>query len=224
MKKAAGTYAADHYIKDGMTVGLGTGSTSYFFIQRLLERCKEGLNIQVVGTSKASEEMAKKANVSCIPHENVTDIDITVDGADLINPNFEIFKGGGGACFREKIIATASKEWIVIIDESKLHPTLFGTKLPVEILPFCYQTTIKQIHALGFEGELRLDEKEKLYQTDNGNYLLDIQLTQPLDSAKSTHDALIKIVGVCETGLFFDMASHLIIGKADGSVEVREAK
>ncbi|PGB32951.1 ribose-5-phosphate isomerase RpiA, partial [Bacillus wiedmannii] len=139
-KQLAGEYAAN-FVKDGMKVGLGTGSTVYWAIQKLGERIKEGLSFQAVPTSKETEVLAKQLNISLISLNDVQSLDLTIDGADEIDANLQLIKGGGGALLREKIVATSSKELIIIADESKLVTHLGTFPLPVEIIPFSWKQT-----------------------------------------------------------------------------------
>lgn len=135
LKQLAGEYAAN-FVKDGMKVGLGTGSTVYWTIQKLGERVKEGLSFQAVPTSKETEALAKQLSIPLISLNEIEILDLTIDGADEIDSNLQIIKGGGGALLREKIVASSSKELIIIADESKLVTHLGTFPLPVEIIPF----------------------------------------------------------------------------------------
>ena len=205
MKRAVGYHAAE-CIEDGMIVGLGTGSTAHYFIERLSERCREGLIIKAVASSNRSTEEAH--DIPMIDIGEIDTIDITVDGADEIDAQKRMIKGGGGALLREKIVASASREMIVIIDESKYVDHLGGVPLPVEILPFGQKATLRHIHELGYHGKLRD------FTTDNGNHIYDITTNVP----KKAHTDLIVIPGVVETGFFSGLAGRVFIGHADGSV------
>ena len=202
-----------------MVVGIGTGSTAYFFIQALIERCQEGLKIKAVSSSKASAELAKEGGIEILDLNDVEFIDITVDGADEIDSKKRMIKGGGGALLREKIVANASNEMIVIVDESKVVEHLGAFPLPVEVNPFGYELTKRQIEKQGFRAALR--EKEgKTYVTDNGNYILDLKF-QHLPGEPEEHDQVLKeIPGVLETGFFFDLAGRVIIGNQEGKVKI----
>ena len=217
IKKRVGIFATE-LIEDDMLVGLGTGSTAYFFIERLAERCRDGLNIKAVASSEASQTLAKKGAIPLTDINELTHLDITVDGADEVDPKKRMIKGGGGALLREKIIATMSKEMIVIIDESKLCDKLGKHKLPVEVVPFACLATKHQIEELGYSGSWRKAKDGTLYITDNNNYLFDIHFPTPREAPEQDHTALMHIPGVVETGFFFNLATQIIIGFSDGQI------
>ncbi|KXI72059.1 ribose-5-phosphate isomerase, partial [Bacillus cereus] len=171
LKQLAGEYAAN-FVKDGMKVGLGTGSTAYWAIQKLGQRVKEGLSIQAVPTSKETEALAKQLNIPLILLNDVQRLDLTIDGADEIDSNLQLIKGGGGALLREKIVASSSKELIIIADESKFVTRLGTFPLPVEIIPFSWKQTERKIQSLGCQTTLRLKNNE-IFITDNNNMIVD---------------------------------------------------
>ena len=218
MKKKAGESAAE-WIEEGMLVGLGTGSTVFHFINRLIQRTAEGLHIQFVSSSIQSQEQAKAGGIPLADINAITSIDITVDGADEIDAKRRMIKGGGGALLREKILANTSREMWVIVDESKVVEKLGKHPLPVEILPFGRGATIDKIRKLGFLGHLRTRDDDRLFETDNGNLIYDIQFESLRDDPESDHERLIRIPGLLETGFFFNLASRLLIGRADGTVD-----
>ncbi|WP_309567963.1 ribose-5-phosphate isomerase RpiA, partial [Bacillus thuringiensis] len=148
LKQLAGEYAAN-FVNDGMKIGLGTGSTVYWTIQKLGERVKEGLSFQAVPTSKETEALAQQLNIPLISLNDVQSLDLTIDGADEIDSNLQLIKGGGGALLREKIVASSSKELIIIADESKFVTHLGNFPLPVEIIPFSWKQTENKIQSLG---------------------------------------------------------------------------
>ncbi len=221
LKKQAGEQAA-HFIKDGMIVGIGTGSTVYYFINELTKLCKKGLKIQAVSSSDRSYEQAKAGGIPLIDINSIKSIDITVDGADEVDSEKRLIKGGGGALLREKILANSSKEMIVIVDESKVVEKLGTHPLPVEILPFAHVATINKINMLGFRGELRALEKDGLYVTDNGNYIYDIHFENTRDNPEEDHFRIIQIPGVIETGYFFNLAGQILIARSSGQIEHRK--
>ncbi len=218
-KKAAGQAAAE-MIKDGMLVGLGTGSTTAFFIEALGKRCHEGLKISAVATSKQSAWQAEQLEIPLEDFEAITKLDITVDGADEIDPQKNMIKGGGGALLREKLLATASQEMIVVIDEKKLVNHLGFHPLPVEIARFVYRNTLARLEAEGYQGVLRLYSDQEPFVTDNGNYIVDIHYPTPITDPKQEQQRLKNITGVLETGLFFNLAGRVVIGYEDGRVKV----
>jgi len=209
-KKAAGEKAAS-LIHDGMIVGLGTGSTTRYFLEALSRR---NLRIKCGCTSKRTEELAKELNLLLVPIEAIREFDVDVDGADQIDKNLNMIKGGGGALLREKIVAKASKKMIVLIDPSKRVQKLGGRTLPIEIAQFGAHFTIAHIEDLGYTGALRKT------LTDNGNLIFDIDLKGPLSDPESLNAKLLNIPGVLETGLFLGMATEVIEGNEDGSVKI----
>ncbi|CAM3894108.1 ribose 5-phosphate isomerase A [Bacillus mobilis] len=214
LKQLAGEYAAN-FVKDGMKVGLGTGSTVYWLIQKLGERVKEGLSIQAVPTSKETEVLAKQLSIPLIPLNEIGILDLTIDGADEIDSNLQLIKGGGGALLREKIVATSSKELIIIADESKLVTHLGTFPLPVEITPFSWKQTESKIQALGCQTTLRLKNNET-FITDNNNLIIDCVFPHDISNPANLHTQLKMITGVVETGLFVNMTSKAIIGTKNG--------
>lgn len=217
LKKNVG-YKAASLVEDGMLVGLGTGSTATHFIKRLIERCQEGLKITAVSSSIRTLEMAKAGKIPVLSMDEVTSIDLTIDGADEVDPKFRLIKGGGGALLREKIIASSSKQMVVIIDESKKVDVLGKFGVPVEIIPFGYNATIAKIKSMGYEGKLRMVNNTP-YQTDNGNYIYDIHKPTQFPYPEKDHDHIINIPGVVETGFFFNLPLRVLVGWSDGSVD-----
>ncbi|WP_284238817.1 ribose-5-phosphate isomerase RpiA [Paenibacillus glycanilyticus] len=215
-KRIAGEKAVE-FVKDGMKVGLGTGSTAYWAIQAIGRRVKEeGLQVQAVATSVQSEELAKELGIPMMPFADVDMLDLTIDGADEVDPELHLIKGGGGALLREKIVAAASKQLIIIVDESKDVKQLGKFPLPVEIVPFAYELTVKKLKKLGCEPKLRMNG-DQLYVTDNGNYIADCHF-DAIANPVELHDTLNGIPGVVDNGLFIHMANLVIVGSADGSI------
>jgi ribose 5-phosphate isomerase A len=215
-KKAAGCAAA-HLIENGMIVGLGTGSTARYFIEALARRTEsDGLVIEsVVASSKKSYDLAKGLHLPVADINDVSHVDITVDGADEIDPLKRMIKGGGGAHVREKILAYNSKEMIVIIETKKV-PSIGVGKLPVEVLFFGSPATRHSIEALGYTGQWRLGEDRQLFITDNGNVIFDIFFPFPPPDPRQDHEAICHIPGVIDTGFFFDVVGRVITGFFDG--------
>jgi ribose 5-phosphate isomerase A len=216
MKKAVG-YQAAELIQSGMRVGIGTGSTVYFFIERLIERCKEGLLISAFSSSIASEKQAREGGIPIL--SEMRELDITVDGADEIDPEKRMIKGGGGALFREKIIANASKEMIVIVDESKVVSSLGKQPLPVEVTTYATPSIIRKINEEGYQGHIRLTKDNKPFITDNGNYIYDIHFETLRDHPEEDEKRLLYIPGVIDTGFFFKLAGRVLIGYKNGEVK-----
>jgi len=219
IKKAVG-YLAAELIEEGMLVGLGTGSTAFFFIERLAQRCKEGLKIRAVASSEHSKALAMQGKIPLIDINRVTTVDITVDGADEVDPKKRLIKGGGGAHVREKIVAAMSRELVIIIDESKRVTALGKCKLPVEILPFAHQATMRHMQKGGYQGQLRMTGANQPFLTDNQNLIVDIHFTHLLDEPEKEHETLLHIPGVVDTGFFFNLTGRVITGFSDGQIVI----
>ena len=217
LKKAVGEKAAE-YVENGMVVGLGTGSTAHYMILRLGERVQEGLEIRAVATSKASEATAREVGIPIVEFKDVESIDLAIDGADEIDPQKNLIKGGGGALLREKIIESFAKKLIIIVDESKQVDLLGDFKVPVEIVPFAWELTQKQIEDMGGRTYLRVREGE-VFVTDNGNYILDCDFGKIEDPA-TLSKWLNMIPGVVENGIVPGMADLVVMAYKDGRVEV----
>lgn len=217
-KQAAAEHAVN-FVKSGMTVGLGTGSTSAFAIEAIGNKIKQGLLIKAVASSVRSEELAKQAGIALIPFSKVEAIDIYIDGADEVDKNLNLIKGGGGALLREKVLAYNSKQFIVIVDESKSVKHLGKYLLPVEIIPFAMELTLKQIQKLGCITKQRY-QNDKPYITDNGNFIIDCDFGK-IENVDQLHQSLNSIPGVVENGLFpKQMVTKIIIGYENGEVKM----
>jgi ribose 5-phosphate isomerase A len=209
------------FIESGMTVGLGTGSTAYWAIERIGQRVsQEGLRIKAIATSIRSEEQARQLGIPIFPFADLGNIDITIDGADEADPRLNLIKGGGGALLREKIVASNSNRLIIVADESKIVKHLGKFPLPVEIAIFGWEKTIHKLQALGCSPNLRQEDQQP-FLTDNGNYIIDCSFGEIADPAK-LHEQINAIVGVMENGLFIHMASTLVAGYEDGRTQVFE--
>ena len=215
LKEVVGKEAVK-YVEDGMIVGLGTGSTVFYFVHALADRVKEGLNIQMVSTSIQTVELAKSLGLNIKELEEIDHIDLAVDGVDEIDKNFNSIKGGGAALFREKIVADIAKEVIWIYDESKDVEKLGKFNLPVEILPFGYSHTVRKLTEAGLNPVIRKKDGEILI-TDNHNYIADLHLGYGFD-IKEVKEKLANIVGVVEHGLFLNMCKLCIKGTPEGAV------
>lgn len=206
-KKIVGEKAAD-FVKDGMVVGLGTGSTVFYTIQKLGQLVKEGLSIKGIPTSVQTEELAKELGIPLTSFSEIESIDIAIDGADEVNSDLELIKGGGGALLREKIIARAAKTFIVVADSSKRVEKLGAFRLPVEVIPFGYEMTEKHIRDMGLVPEIRLN-RENPFITDNGNYIFDCEISEHVQP-EMLERMLNMIPGVVENGLFVGMTDLVI--------------
>ena len=206
-------------VKDGMTVGIGTGSTTAFAIEAISNRIKQGLSIKAVASSTRSEELAKKAGIKLISFSELERIDLYIDGADEVDRDLNLIKGGGGALLREKILAFHSKEFIVIVDSSKLVPHLGKFLLPVEVVPFALELTVRQLQNLACTTIIR-QGKDKTYITDNGNIIVDCDFKK-IEQGDRLHDLINAIPGVVENGLFpKTMVSKIIVGHETGEVQL----
>lgn len=219
-KRVAANKAAE-CIENGMIVGLGTGSTASLFIERLVQRFQNGLKIESVASSRASADLAKKGGIPVLDINSISHIDITVDGADEIDPQKRMIKGGGGAHVREKILATSSNEMIVIVDSSKLVPSVGRGKLPVEILFYGSPATRMKLEHLGYKGFWRMNRDGTLFITENGNLIFDVHFDSPPPFPEEDHERMIQIPGVVDTGFFFHIAGRVLVGYEDGTVEIR---
>lgn len=216
VKRLVGERAAD-YVKDGMAVGLGTGSTAYWAIVRIGERVREGLNIKAIATSRQSEQLALEWGIPLTSFAETSVLDMTIDGADEVDDDGQLIKGGGGALLREKIVAAISRQLIIIVDASKRVRRLGAFPLPVEVLPFGVEATLNHLKKLGANPVVRMSG-DKPYVTDNGNWIADCHFGE-IGNPGATHAALNQIPGVVENGLFVDMTSWVIIGNEEGGLQ-----
>jgi ribose 5-phosphate isomerase A len=209
------------FVEDGMSLGLGTGTTSAIFIRELGEHVKQqGLRVRGIATSAASQQLAESLS---IPITNFTDcpvLDLAIDGADEVGPGLALIKGGGGALLREKIVESAASRFIVIADSTKLVATLGRFPLPVEVIKLALPNVTRKLEALGLNPKLRHHPDGSLYLTDEDNVLLDCACGAIRDPAKTAAE-IRAIVGVVEHGLFLNMASLALIADEDGVREVR---
>ncbi len=223
LEKENAADAAMDYVEDGMTIGLGTGSTAKFFVENLAEEIADGLMIKGVPTSEQTRQLAESLGVPLIDIEQVDRIHLTVDGADEVDASAQLIKGGGAALLREKIIANASDLMVVIADPSKQVEMLGQFPLPVEVTPFGYTITAKQVYdALCRAGVLkpRIDVRagpdHQPLVTDGGNFILDCQCGIIPDAPKAAA-LLAHVPGVVEHGLFITNCRVVIIGSEDGA-------
>ena len=216
------------YVEDGMRVGLGTGSTAAWMVRCLGELVREdGLKIKGVPTSTRTAELAREVGIEVISLDEAKWLDLTIDGADEFDGDLSLIKGGGGALLQEKIVATASDLMVVIADAGKEVETLGAFPLPIEVIPFGWQTTrtlveelLDSMDVLGTSATLRMNGEAPTV-TDEGNHILDLHL-QRIGNPRQLALALNQIPGVVENGLFIDICDKVVIGFGDGRVELRD--
>ncbi|HWH07694.1 MAG TPA: ribose-5-phosphate isomerase RpiA [Candidatus Thermoplasmatota archaeon] len=218
---AAKRNAAEHacrYVEDGMTVGLGTGSTADFMVRHLGERVAKGLRIRGVPTSHRTEELARKVGIPLATLDEVDHVDVTIDGADEVDPDLDLVKGLGGALLREKVVASITRRQVIVVDPSKLVPRL-GTRspLPVEVLPFGATVVARRLRERGLDPRLRVKDG-RTFVTDNGNHVLDVHFPHGIADARTLERELNNTPGVVENGLFLGMTWKVVVGEADGYV------
>ncbi len=220
LKEAAAERAVSR-LTNGMAVGLGTGSTAYFVVAAVGRKLQEGRlhDLRCIPTSERTAEQARSLGIPLVDFDRYPALDVTIDGADEVSPKLDLVKGLGGALLREKIVAAASRRLIIVVDDGKLVPAL-GVKapLPVEVVPFGWETLPARIRALGAETILRKNPDGKPFVTDGGHYILDCRWNR-IDDPVDLERKLKSLVGVVETGLFIGMASEVIVA---GQAGVRE--
>ena len=212
-EKQLAAEAAVEYVKDGMIVGLGTGSTTEFAVKKLGERVRDGLAIRGIPTSDVTKVQAEEEGIPLIDFSETMYIDLTIDGADEIDVNLNMIKGGGAALLREKIVASASKEEIIIVSHEKFVKQLGSFPLPVEVIPFGWQVIFNQLGTLGGSPDLRLKQGQPL-RTDQGNYIIDCRFRQIIDAAQ-LEQRLNMIPGVVENGLFTGLCTRMIMAEGE---------
>ncbi|MQY43389.1 ribose-5-phosphate isomerase RpiA [Epibacterium sp. SM1969] len=226
-KFVAAKRAAD-MVEDGMRLGLGTGSTTAWLVRCLAQMVQEdGLRISAVPTSARTANMARELGLNVVTLDDAKWLDLTIDGADEFDHDLNLIKGGGGAHLQEKIVATASDQMVVIADAGKAVDTLGAFPLPVEVLPFGWQTsqalleeTLVSMDVLGRTSTLRMNGSDP-FISDEGNYILDLHLNR-IGNARQLALVLNQIPGVIENGLFIDICDRVVIGHGDGTVVVRD--
>jgi len=218
-KEAAGRAAAK-LVRDGDIVGLGTGSTAYFAVVALGERVKDGLKIIGIPTSVRTADLARAVGIPLTTLDDHPQIDITIDGADEVDPKLNLIKGGGGALTREKVIASASKKMVVVADSGKMVAVLGKFPLPVEVIAFARTVVERKIVALGGSPTLRLKPEGSPYLTDNGNEILDCGFRKIADPPALARE-LSGTPGVVEHGLFIGLAKLAIVGRGNSVDEIQ---
>lgn len=225
LKKAAAAKAVE-FVKDGMKLGIGTGSTANEFIRLLAQRVKNGLRVTGVATSERSEKLCIELGIPVATLDAVPALDLDIDGADEIGPHMALIKGGGGALLREKIVAFSSAQMLVIADQSKLVKTLGAFPLPIEVNTFGLEVTKTAIRdaakRLGLSGNITLRTvNNKPFVTDGGHFILDASFGR-ISDPEGLSEALFAIPGVVEHGLFLNLATKLVIAMANGEIKVLE--
>ena len=214
LKEQVGIKAAE-FVTDGMIVGLGTGSTAYYFVAELGRRIKEeGLQITAVTTSSMTYEQAEGLGIPLKAIDDVEVVDLTVDGADEVDPALNGIKGGGGALLMEKIVATNSKDCIWIVDESKQVETLGAFKLPVEVVQYGAENLFRHFEKKGYSPAYREKDGQR-FVTDQGNFIIDLDM-KVIPDAEALAEELDRTVGVVDHGLFLGMVSKVIVGTPEG--------
>ncbi len=223
VEKEAASRAAAKLVRDGDIVGLGTGSTAYFAVIALGERVKAGLKMVGIPTSLQTADLARAVGIPLTTLEEHPEIDITIDGADEIDPQLNLIKGGGGALLREKVVASVTKKMVVVADSGKMVSALGKFPLPVEVISFARTVVEKKIVALGGSPKLRARRDGSPYITDNGNQILDCSFGKIADPAGLARE-LNGTPGVVEHGLFIGLAKLALVGKGDSVEEVRSQR
>lgn len=221
LKQMVGEKAAE-FVKEGMVVGLGTGSTAYYMVEAIGRRVKEGLNITGVTTSNRTQEQAEALGIPLKSVDEIDRIDITIDGADEISRDYQGIKGGGAAHLFEKIVADNSNKVIWIVDESKMVEKLGAFPLPIEVIPYGSQQLYRLFEEKGYKPSFRNDAKEELLVTDAGHNIIDLHMGT-IEQPHELAEWLDSLTGVVEHGLFLDRVNTIIVGRESG-VEIIEAR
>lgn len=218
LKKIVAEKAVDDYVRDGMNVGLGTGSTAYYAIKRIGELVSHGCTLTCVATSVQSEELARECGITVVSLDEISHLDVTIDGADEVSPEMQLIKGLGGALLREKIVAAASVKEVIVVDESKQVDVL-GTKapLPVEVLRFGHSKTKYALEKQGCTAALRMKGGEP-FVTDGGNYIYDCRF-ESIQNPFFLESRIDVTPGVVENGLFLNTATTVLISMSDGTIK-----
>jgi len=219
-KRMAAQHALE-FVEDGMSLGLGSGTTSAIFIKELGERVKGGLKVRGIATSSASQKLAESLSIPITNFDETPELDLAIDGADEVGPGLALIKGGGGALLREKIVESAARKFIVIADSSKLVKQLGKFPLPVEVIQMALPCVTRRLEALGLNPKLRHHPDGSRYITDENNFILDCSCGAIADPAKTAAD-IRAIVGVVEHGLFLNMASLALIAGEQGVTKVEK--
>ena len=205
------------FVKDGMIVGLGTGSTAKIAVDLIGEKLSKDFKIKGMPTSIKTKLQAEKLGIELIDIDDLNVIDLAIDGADEVAPDMSLIKGLGGALLREKKVEKKAKELIIIVDENKIVEKLGRGKLPVEVNSEDYESTATEIESVGCEAKLRLDDNGEIFVTDNENYIYHCLFPNGIENPKEMDKKLQCMNGVIDTGLFINMATKIIVGNDDGT-------
>ena len=215
LKKAAALTAIE-FVRDGMIIGLGTGSTAKHMIVALGEKVRAGMALRGVATSQETATLARQQGITLVDTDNAWVVDLAIDGADQVDPDFNLIKGGGGALLKEKIVAASAKQFIVVIDHTKRVPVLGGSfPLPIEVIPFGWGNTARDIESLTRSRVVLRERNGSPFKTEAGNVILDVHLPR-IDNPRELEIALNLIPGVVETGLFVGRTDLLVVGTPNG--------
>lgn len=215
LKKAAAVKAVE-FVRDGMVVGLGTGSTAKHMVLALGDKVRAGMSVRGVPTSQETAALARQAGIALIDTDDRWEIDVAIDGADQVDPAFNLIKGGGGALLKEKIVAASAKQFIVVVDYTKQVPVLGGSfPLPVEVIPFGWGSTAREIESLTKSRVTLRERNGAPFRTEAGNLIVDVHLAR-IDRPRDLEMALNQIPGIVETGLFVGRTNVLIVGAPQG--------
>lgn len=207
------------YVRDGMCLGLGSGSTAAIMLDLLGQRVRDGLRVRGIATSEMSRQLAERAGIPIVDFDEVSRLDLTIDGADEVDPQLNLIKGGGGALLREKVVASFSRHVVIIVDSQKQVSQLGVFPLPVEVVRFAWRPLAQRLGDLGASPALRAGEAGSPYVTDEGNYILDCAFGRIEDPAAlaARLDAMPGVVG---HGLFIGLANTLIVGHGEGTLVI----
>ncbi len=217
-KQRAGFYAVDRFVADDSCIGLGTGSTAYFAIERVGARIREGLRVRAVPTSRETAEHCRALEIPLV-ELGTEPVEVAIDGADEVAPDGALIKGGGGALFREKAVALAAKRFIVIVTERKLVERLGAFPLPLEVVPFSVRMVAHEVEALGARVEVRKNGTEP-FVSDNGNFILDAHFGT-IERPAELERELRALHGLVCTGLFLGLTSKVIVARENGALDER---
>lgn len=230
VKKAVGYKAVDDFVRSGMVVGLGTGSTAHYVVERVGQKLKSGelQNVICIPTSEATRRQAESLNIPLVTLDEKSELDVCIDGADEVDRQLNLVKGRGAALLREKMVAECAKTFVIVVDDSKMQKDGLGTSgaMPVEVTKFCYRHIIRQLKSFESLGDCDAILRQSIsnpgapLETDNQNYIVDLYFKKPIEDPKKVATDISSVVGVVEHGLFLDMATVCLVGMTDGTVEV----